>query len=217
MTDPLKAFWDHKLAEVQAALRENNFEAHIVGAATDAARLVLDDLLPRSQARRLSWGGSKTFVDTGLYASLRERRDLEILDPYDKNLSEEAKTDLRRQALLADMFFTGTNALLETGVLVNLDMVGNRVAALTFGPRRVVVLAGRNKIVPDLEAAERRIKEYAAPINAVRLAKRTPCVKTFRCHDCRSPDRICNTWTITEKSFPKARITVVLINQDLGF
>jgi hypothetical protein len=115
------------------------------------------------------------------------------------------------------MFFTGTNALLETGVLVNLDMVGNRVAALTFGPRRVVVLAGRNKIVPDLEAAERRIKEYAAPINAVRLAKRTPCVKTFRCHDCRSPDRICNTWTITEKSFPKARITVVLINQDLGF
>jgi L-lactate utilization protein LutB len=217
MTDPLDAFWDHKLAEVRSALEENNFEAHVVPTAPEAARLVLEELLPLSRARRLSWGGSKTFVETGLYASLRGRKDLEILDTYDKDLSEEAKTDLRRQALLADMFITGTNALLETGVLVNLDMIGNRVAALTFGPRQVVVLAGRNKIVPDLEAAEHRIKQYSAPVNALRLAKRTPCVKTFRCHDCRSPDRICNTWTITEKSFPKARIKVVLINQALGF
>jgi L-lactate utilization protein LutB len=217
MTDPIAAYWSHKLAEVQSALAENAFGAHVVPTAADAARLVLEELLPQSGARRLAWGGSKTFVDSGLYAALRERKDLELLDPYLKELTEEAKQELRRQALLADLFITGTNALLETGVLVNLDMLGNRVAALTFGPRRVVVLAGRNKIVPDLEAAEARIKGYAAPVNAFRLSKRTPCVKTFSCHDCRSPDRICNTWTITEKSYPKGRIQVVLIDQELGF
>jgi MinD superfamily P-loop ATPase len=80
----------------------------------------------------------------------------------------------------------------------------------------VVVLVGRNKIVSELDDAMHRIKNYAAPINAMRLDKKTPCVKTSYCEDCKSPDRICNVWTITEKSFPKGRIRVVLINQDLG-
>ena len=115
-----------------------------------------------------------------------------------------------------DLFITGTNAVTETGELVNLDMYGNRVAGITFGPRHVVILVGRNKIVPDLEAAMVRIKEYAAPANTMRLDKKTPCVKTSICEECKSPDRICNTWTITQKSFPKGRIKVVLINEVLG-
>lgn len=102
------------------------------------------------------------------------------------------------------------------GHLVNLDMIGNRVAALTFGPKKVVVLIGRNKIVPDLESAMYRIKDYAAPTNAMRLDCKTPCAKTSECADCKSPGRICNSWAITEKSFPKNRITVILIDEELG-
>jgi hypothetical protein len=79
------------------------------------------------------------------------------------------------------------------------------------------VLAGRNKIVPDLEAAWDRIKNYAAPVNAMRLEKKTPCQATSFCQDCSSPDRICNTWTITEKAYPKQRVKILLINEDLGF
>jgi len=96
-------------------------------------------------------------------------------------------------------------------------MYGNRIAAITFGPKNVVILVGRNKIVPDVKEAMFRIKNYAAPINAMRLDKKTPCVKTSCCEDCKSPDRICNTWTITEKSFPRGRVKVVLINEDMGF
>jgi len=81
----------------------------------------------------------------------------------------------------------------------------------------VVVLVGRNKIVADLEGAMSRIKNYAAPVNAMRLGKKTPCVKSSFCEECKGPDRICNTWIITEKSFPKGRIKVVLINEGLGF
>jgi len=114
------------------------------------------------------------------------------------------------------LLITGTNAVTETGMLVNLDMLGNRVAALTFGPKDVIVLVGRNKIVADLEEAMMRIKNYAAPANVQRLGMKTPCAKTSYCEECKSKDRICNTWTITEKSFPKGRVKVVLINEDLG-
>jgi len=115
-----------------------------------------------------------------------------------------------------DLFVTGTNAVTETGMLVNLDMIGNRVAALTFGPKSVIVLAGRNKIVPDLEEAMMRVKNFAAPANVMRLGMKTPCAKTSYCEECKSKDRICNSWAITEKSFPKGRIKIVLINEDLG-
>jgi hypothetical protein len=122
----------------------------------------------------------------------------------------------RRQALLVDLFITGTNAITESGQLVNLDMIGNRIGALTFGPKWVIILVGRNKLVANLDDAMYRIKNYVAPANSMRLDKKTPCVKTSFCEACQSPDRICNTWTITEKSFPKGRVKVVLINEDLG-
>ena len=122
----------------------------------------------------------------------------------------------RRKALLTDLFFTGTNALIDSGMLVNLDMIGNRVGGITFGPKYVVIMVGRNKIVTNLDEAMNRIKNIAAPANAIRHAQKTPCVKTSYCMDCKSPDRICNIWTIHEKSYPKGRIKVILINRDLG-
>jgi hypothetical protein len=95
-------------------------------------------------------------------------------------------------------------------------MIGNQVGALTFGPKVVIVMTGRNKLAADLHAAMTRIKQYAAPANVLRLDKKTPCAKTGRCHDCSTPDRICNHWTAIEKSFPEGRIKVKLINQDVG-
>ena len=157
-----------------------------------------------------------TFLATGLYDALKSRTGVKVIDVFDENISDKKRVELRRQALLVDLFFTGTNAVTEKGQLVNLDMYGNRVAAITFGPRHVVILVGRNKIVADIEDAMFRIQDYVAPTNAMRLDKKTPCVKDSRCIDCNSPDRICNTWAIIEKSFPKRRVRVVLINEDLG-
>lgn len=216
MDHPIDHYWQIRLTALKEALEGNNFEVFIANNAVEAGHLVLEKILPKAGARRVSWGGSMTFIATGLYDALKGMPQLELLDVFNKGLAPEDTMELRRQALLTDLFITGTNAVTETGELVNLDMTGNRVAAITFGPRHVVILVGRNKIVPDLEAAMVRIKEYAAPANAMRLDKKTPCVKTSVCEECKSPDRICNTWTITQKSFPKGRIKVVLINENLG-
>lgn len=216
MQDPIETYHAKRLEAVTEALRANHFEAYLVPDALAAKNLVLEKLLPATGAPTVSFGGSMTLAATGLPAALAARPDLTVLDTLDKTISAEQSYERRRQALLSDLFITGTNAVTEDGVLVNLDMLGNRACAIAFGPRRVVVLVGRNKIVPDLSAAFARIKDYAAPTNAMRLSKKTPCVKTSRCEDCGSPERICNVWTITEKSFPKGRIAVICINQDLG-
>jgi L-lactate utilization protein LutB len=216
MDKPIEEFWKIRLAEVKSNLEGNNFDFFLADDAAMAQRIVLEDILPATGARSISWGGSMTFVNTGLYELLKKRSDLEVLDTFDKTVTPEQMLECRRQALLVDLFFTGSNAITEQGVLVNLDMIGNRVAAITFGPKNVVILAGRNKIVSDLEEAMFMVKNQTAPINAMRLDKRTPCVKTSFCEDCKSPDRICNHWTITEKSFPKGRVKVVLVNEVLG-
>ena len=217
MDKPIENYWKKRLASLKTALEENNFEVFLADNATVARQIVQTEVLPKTGAKSVSWGGSLTFTSTGLYDAIKDRPGLEILDAFDKELTGEKKWELRRQALLVDLFITGTNAVTETGKLVNLDMYGNRIAAITFGPKNVVILVGRNKIVPDVDEAMFRIKNYAAPINSMRLDKKTPCVKTSCCEDCKSPERICNTWTITEKSFPKGRIKVVLINEDMGF
>lgn len=125
-------------------------------------------------------------------------------------------TDRRRRALLSGPFLSGTNAITRDGKLGNLDMNGNRAGGIIFGPRHIVVVAGRNKIARDLGAAMARVKCQAAPPNAKHRGKHTPCTTAGRCSDCRSPDRTCNVWTITEKSSPKSRIKVVLVDEDLG-
>jgi L-lactate utilization protein LutB len=217
MEKPIDNYWKKRLEDVKAALESNNFEVHLANDKTDAQNIVLEKILPGLGAKTVSWGGSMSVVASGLYQRLKDDPELDALDTFDKTISTEAMLERRRQALLVDLFITGTNALTETGQLVNLDMIGNRIGGLTFGPKWVVLVVGRNKVVDDLEEAFYRIKNYVAPVNAMRLDKKTPCVKTSYCEECKSPDRICNTWTITEKSFPKGRIKVVLVNEDLGF
>ena len=217
MKEPIENYWKIRLEDMKIALEANNFEVFIAQSREDAKALFLNEVFPKTDAKTVSWGGSMTFIATGLYDALKNMPELTVLDTFDQRISAEEATERRRQALLSDLFITGTNAVTETGQLVNLDMTGNRVAAFAFGPKQVVIFVGRNKIVPDLDEAMFRIKNYVAPINVMRLDKKTPCAKTSVCEECKSPDRLCNSWSITEKSFPKGRIKIVLINEEMGF
>ncbi len=212
----MEAFWKLRLAGLKDALEKNNFEVYPAENVGEARSIVAELIFPKTGAASVSWGGSMTLLSSGLVEHFKSIEGVQVIDTFEKNLPVEEVVERRRQALLADFFITGTNAVTESGVLVNLDMIGNRVGAITFGPRHVVLLVGRNKIVPDLKGAMMRVRNHAAPMNVMRLQKKNPCAATSFCADCNSPDRICNTWVITEKSFPKGRIKVVLINEDLG-
>ncbi len=216
MINPVEHFHSLRLNELKTALKANNFEVWIADTAIQAKEIVINEIIPRSNPRTISWGGSMTFMDSGIEEALKTLDGPMVIDKKEPGISEEEKAERVKAAMTAELYFTGTNAVTKKGQLVNLDMIGNRVGALTFGPREVVVLMGQNKLVPDLDSAMARIKEYAAPANAMRLDMKTPCTKTGQCTDCKSPDRICNTWTITEKSFPPKRVKVILIRQDLG-
>jgi L-lactate utilization protein LutB len=209
-------YWWTRLLDLKKALERNDFEVFVARDRFEARELVLQKILPQTGAKRLSRGDSLTCIETGLFEAIQNHPELEFVEPFEEHFSNEEMLEQMRKSLLVDLYITGSNAVTESGTLVNLDKVGNRVAGIAFGPKYVAILVGRNKIVPDRERAMQRVQYYAAPINAMRLDKRTPCAKTSYCEDCESPDRICNTWTITEKSSPKGRVKVILINEDLG-
>jgi len=216
MDRPVDHYWNIKLNNLKEHLEKNNFEVFLAQSLQDVRSIVMQTLIPKIKPVSVSWGGSMTFVASGLYDELKENQSITVLDTFDKDISAGESLERRRQSLLVDLYITGTNAVTENGMLVNLDMIGNRIAALTFGPKHVVLIIGRNKIVSGLEEAMDRVKDLAAPANAMRLDKKTPCVETASCHECKSPDRICNTWTITQKSFPKGRVKIILVNDDAG-
>ena len=216
MERPVDNFWSLRLTKLKDALEKNNFEAYIADDAVQANQIVKESIVPQLPVKSVAFGGSMSMIATGLYKDLKASDQFDVIDTLDMKVSPQEMIERRRQALLVDLLLTGTNAITEGGQLVNLDMIGNRTGGIAFGPKNVIILVGRNKVVADLEEAFYRIKNYAAPANAMRLDKKTPCVKTSHCEECKSPDRICNTWSIMEKSFPKDRIKVVLINADLG-
>ena len=216
METPTQKYWELRLQSCKDALEKNNFEAYIAQTPAEAGQIVIDQILPAINVKSVSYGDSLTLFETGVLEFFKKNSKITLIDTFDKKASREEIIERRRNALLSDLFLSGANAVVEFGALVNLDMVGNRVGGMVFGPKWVVIMVGRNKIVSDLEQAMERIKNLAAPANAIRHEQKTPCVKTSYCMDCSSPARICNVWTIHEKSYPKGRIKVILINQDLG-
>jgi L-lactate utilization protein LutC len=212
----MEKYWDMRLKNCKDALERNNFSAFVAETPSDAKIIVIEKILPEIKIKSVSWGDSLTLYATGILEYFREKSEIRLIETFGGKISRDKSMERRREAILTDLFFTGTNAVIESGMLVNLDMIGNRVGGITFGPKNVVIVVGRNKIVSNLDEAMNRIKNFAAPANAIRHGKKTPCVKTSYCMDCKSPDRICNIWTIHEKSHPKGRIKVILVNQDLG-
>ncbi len=217
MKDSITSYWEMRIEKCREAFEKNNFEVHTVSDIGKVKELILTDIFPKLQFKSISWGDSISMYSSKIIQALENSAEINLIKTFEEGVPREEIIERRRQALLADIFLTGSNAITETGKLVNLDMVGNRVAGITFGPKHVIIIVGRNKIVKEVEEARERIKNYAAPLNAIRHPGwKTPCVKTSYCMDCKSPDRICNTWTITEKSYPKGRIKLIIVNEDLG-
>jgi hypothetical protein len=165
-------------------------------------------------------GDSLSMYQIGVLDAL-QKGNYKLLYPWRQGATREENYDIRRQTIVADVYITGSNAITATGELINIDGVGNRVAAQMFGPNKVIIAAGYNKISPNLEAGIKRAQEVAAPLSAIRHNWNTPCVKTGICSDCQSPDRICSVvGIITRDHGPKwlnrHRIHVVIVGEELG-
>lgn len=200
------------------ALQKHGFEVQRVPNA-EAAGKVLREEITKAAPKSISYGDSLTVQATGVIDELRNDKSIIFYDGFDHSMTRAERIEIRRQGIVADFFFTGINAISVTGSLFWRDMVGNRIASVAFGPRRVVLLAGKNKIADNSEQAMQRIKEIAAPRNVARRSHagfKTPCAKTGICVDCNSPDRICNSTLILDRCYPKDRILVILIDQELG-
>lgn len=163
-------------------------------------------------------GGSVTIVETGLIAALRDL-DINLLDRYWNGITTEEIDAMRRDNFLADIFISSSNAITLDGKLVNMDGTGNRVAALIYGPKKVFLIAGMNKVVATVDDAITRIKTVAAPLNAARINRKTPCHVTGICQEpnCLPPNRICNQLVIIESNTIVDRMTVFLIGDHYGF
>ncbi|MCH4896553.1 lactate utilization protein [Marinilabiliaceae bacterium JC040] len=199
-------------------LETNNFEVFYVENTIEAYELFTEEIFKVLSPRTVSYGDSLTMHECRIIDFLKEEKDIDFIDTFSEDDSWREQIMKRKEALSADLFVTGTNAITESGQLVNLDMIGNRVGGICFGPRYVVLFVGVNKIVKNLEEAFNRVRNLAAPANSrVHENLKTPCKVTGVCHDCKSPQRLCNTWTINEKSYPQKRIKIILINEELGF
>lgn len=207
--------WNQKVAEkVIKALDKRRMEGSFAETAEQAKTEILEMIQEGSTVFR---NGTMTGVGMGLWDAVAALPGVKLIDPYAQGLTPEQGLELRRKGLTADVMIAGSNAITMDGKLVNLDGMGNRVAAMTFGPRKVILVVGMNKVVPDLETAMARVKHYAAPVNAIRLGLKNPCVEDGLCHDCRSEQRICNMWSIIEGHMIKGRIHVKLIGEPLGY
>ena len=207
---------DSRIARCRQALQHNGFEVEYLSNTRKAGEY-LRTLIEQSHPHSVSFGDSMTLYATGIIAWLRSQTDIPFIDTFEPGVRFKDLIERRREALTCELFLTGVNAVGEDGTLHWLDMIGNRIAAIAFGPRKVVLVAGRNKIVRDTAEAYTRIREIAAPQNVARHEGfKTPCAMTGRCHDCNSPQRICNERLILHKCHPTGRITGVLINDELG-
>jgi len=203
-----------KLApKVVKALNARGFEAYFFESEAEAADKIVS-LIPKNHT--VSWGGSMTLVDMGIQERLA-KEGYNLLD-RDKAASPEERQDIMRRALLCDTFITGTNAISEDGWLVNIDGNGNRVAAMLYGPKQVIIAAGMNKVAKTCEDAVVRARTIAAPLNAQRFPSlKTPCSETGTCADCMGAETICSYFVSTRFCKPAGRIKIVLIGKDLGF
>lgn len=169
-----------------------------------------------NQSKKVALGGSVTLNQLGVIDLIKES-DVHFIDRYEEGLSNEELMNRFREAFFADLFITSTNALTMDGCLYNIDGTGNRVAAVIFGPREVIVIAGLNKICQNEEEAIARIRHCSAPANAIRLNKKTPCTKTGHCMDCHSPDRICSSYVKLAYQKQVNRIKVIIVEENLGY
>ena len=190
-------------------LEKRNMKGFYAADKEEAVKIALDLI---GEGAMVTMGGTQSVKDAGLFDALKKGN-------YDFLDREEA--DDRRAAYLAafdaDVYLGSCNAITQDGILINIDGVGNRVAAYCYGPKKVVLLVGMNKVCADEDSAVKRARNVAATTNVQRFGRNTPCAKTGKCHDCTSPECICGQFLITRFTMTPDRIHVIIVNEDLGF
>lgn len=203
----------NKIAE---AFNKRHFEAYYVNTKEEALKKAIE-LIP--QDKTISWGGSMSIEEIGLIDYLKEN-NYKLIDRATAKNAEE-KMNMYKQGLTCGTYLMSANAISEDGQLINIDLIGNRIGALIFGPENVLVIVGINKAMPTIEEAQKRAREYAAPVNMQRVAshmnRQTPCLITGKCQDCKSTDSICSNIVITRLCYPQKRIKVIVVGENLGF
>ena len=193
-------------------LKRRNMEAFYCRTAAEAVNKVSELIADGSL---VTWGGSMTIRDMGIPQALKNRGTLEVLD-RDVVADRDEVVKIYERAFTADVYLSSANAISEDGVIVNIDGNGNRVAAITWGPKKVIFIIGVNKVAQTVEAALQRARSTASPINAARFDIKTPCQTDGVCHNCNSPECICNYVHFLRNS-PHGRHTVVLVGDEFGY
>jgi len=206
--------WYHELQTERTikALKKNNFEAKYFSKASEALA-ELWKMIP--EGATVGVGGSLTLNQVDL-ANEIQKRPVKFLNPFAKGLSMEEGDKIRREIFSADVFIASSNAITEDGKLFNIDATGNRVGPMIYGPKKVILLCGVNKIVKDLPEAQKKVQEWTAPMNVKRLGLKPPCGQTGQCSDCSSPERICNAYVVLAKKPRRTDYMIFLIGEDLG-
>ena len=193
-------------------LEKRNMEGYFFETGAECVKAITDLIEEGSQ---ISWGGSESIKECGLFDALK-KGNYTLIDRMTAKSPEESR-DLYVKAVLSDYYLMSTNAITMDGELINIDGNGNRVACLIHGPRNVIIVAGMNKLVSNVAAGYARVRDIASPANTKRLNRNTPCFHTGRCGDCLSSDCICNQVVITRRSGHPGRIKVFLVAEDLGY
>lgn len=205
--------YEAKLNTLKNKLENKNFKVSIVEDSTEAIKLI-ESIIEKDA--KVSLGGSKTIEEMGLLKRLYEM-NINLVDRYKQGISKEERDDLLRETFTSDYFLTSTNAISMEGNLYNIDGTGNRVAAMCFGPKNVLVICGLNKICDDEENAKSHVRNVAAVANAIRLNKDVPCAKIGYCVNCNAQERICDSFVKIERSHVKNRIHIIFVKEYLGY
>lgn len=213
MNENVQKIIDLRVEKTIRALEKNKMKGYFVKS-RDELYALIDELIAGDKL--ITSGGSATLEETGVIAHLNEKY-ADIFASRAKCKTPEEIDECMRKAFLSDTFFASSNAITEDGGLYNVDGTGNRVSAMIFGPKQVIIVAGVNKIVHSMAEAEQRVEKIAAPVNAVRLGFETPCSKTGECGHCHSPQRICCSYVRLGQQRYENRIKVIFVNENLGF
>lgn len=213
MDKNLQWVYERQIERTIKALENNNMNGYLVKSKEDLIKKI-DELVEENSF--VACGGSQTLFEAGVIEHLREGR-FDFLDRYKEGLKPQDMKDIYRKSFFADAYFTSTNAITENGELYNVDGNGNRVAAMLYGPDKVIVICGVNKIVKDVDAAIKRNEQFSAPANAKRLDTKTPCKASGYCMDCKSSDRICCEYTLIKRQRSQGRIHVIFTDDNFGY
>jgi len=212
--DQIKQWWiEERAKRAVEKLAAHDFEAIYAKTKDEAVRELWKHITPK---QKIGIGGSLTVRGLGILEKL-EAQGYTIYDHWKSGLSKEKVLEIRKLQMTSDLFLSSTNAITLNGELVNIDGIGNRVNAINFGPGKVILVAGYNKIVKDVQEGIERIKNVSAPLNARRLNIDVPCAKVGKCVDCNSPNRICRALVIHERKPSGTDILIIVVGEELGF